>query len=939
MILSPLAVINLAGAWAVSTGDGREFIMKLPGTLDENNIGHRDTLDPEADLLKSSDTEPEKNPLDRLLDEEGLLFHEETPEKEEHVIRTRYTRKYTYEGSVVITKTVTVKERPERRMFLEVERARSLELYIDGVPVPHFTEPTLATPHVFEVTGLMNGTHEVKLVSDNSYPGLPRESILSSNMASDDTATNWNGLLGYVRLREERDTFVSGITVRRENGALSVFLEIYAKEPGNASMKLESPVLTREYESSVVIKGEYSAFMVKGLPIRPDVLSWDEYEGNLYTFTVTLNGMEKTVRFGLRDFSSNVNGHILLNKRKIFLRGETNCASHPETSYPPMDEAAWTKIFALYKKCGVNLVRFKSHCPPEAAFSAADDAGILILPELSVGPVSVPEGPETQARPQFADESAREYYRRELTEILKCYGNHPSFVMLAFGEDLLYDEETQNFAHELMDTARRMDPTRLYNSGMNASVPGAEFDAESDFISIASFNGVPLRGALPVTDKECPEGFLNTEYPNSLHDYQEPLQKLHAVCKKPVIGFENGQFEMLPDPNEIDLFTGFLEPEGLKLLVREIEDAGLLPNWVRWMETVGRSAAENYRAEVEAALRTKELSGLILFGLQDYPGRGNAPVGMLNTHMQKKRFKESDPKRIQAVFRDMLPMLLLDRYTYEYGETLKAKIVVANYGREELRMPVTLKVKGEQVLKTIELKEKRYPTGTVTLAGTIEFPLDFGEQTDHRAIPLDLIVKIGRTENTYRIFVYPYSIPICPEQVYETDMLDQTAVETLQNGGTVFFTPPATKEYLPGSVKTLYTSNIFNSVHYPESTGTMGQYIDRDHPLFADFPTDAGTDHPWWTMAVSRAVILPRRMKTIVAELDDVRKLRPMAQLVEFRCMGGNVLLSSMGLKENMQYPEVRALLSSIYRYLESYDFSPSQEMRPEELKKLLKQR
>ena len=43
-----------------------------------------------------------------------------------------------------------------------------------------------------------------------------------------------------------------------------------------------------------------------------------------------------------------------------------------------------------------------------------------------------------------------------------------------------------------------------------------------------------------------------------------------------------------------------------------------------------------------------------------------------------------------------------------------------------------------------------------------------------------------------------------------------------------------------------------------------------------------------------------------------------------------------MGLKERMEYPEVRALLSGIYEYLESYDFSPSESMRTEELRRMV---
>jgi hypothetical protein len=39
-----------------------------------------------------------------------------------------------------------------------------------------------------------------------------------------------------------------------------------------------------------------------------------------------------------------------------------------------------------------------------------------------------------------------------------------------------------------------------------------------------------------------------------------------------------------------------------------------------------------------------------------------------------------------------------------------------------------------------------------------------------------------------------------------------------------------------------------------------------------------------------------------------------------------------MGLLENMQYPEVKALYRSILSYMAGPEFSPAQELRPEEL-------
>lgn len=68
----------------------------------------------------------------------------------------------------------------------------------------------------------------------------------------------------------------------------------------------------------------------------------------------------------------------------------------------------------------------------------------------------------------------------------------------------------------------------------------------------------------------------------------------------------------------------------------------------------------------------------------------------------------------------------------------------------------------------------------------------------------------------------------------------------------------------------------------------------------------------------------------IITEMDSYAFLRPMAQLLECRCGNGKLLFSTMGLQNLQQYPEARALLASIYRYLTSEDFMPEQEIAPE---------
>ena len=117
----------------------------------------------------------------------------------------------------------------------------------------------------------------------------------------------------------------------------------------------------------------------------------------------------------------------------------------------------------------------------------------------------------------------------------------------------------------------------------------------------------------------------------------------------------------------------------------------------------------------------------------------------------------------------------------------------------------------------------------------------------------------------------------------------------------------------------------------------MGQLINAEHPLFSAFPTERHTNWQWWPMASQRAMILPRRIDAIVAEMDSYAYLRPMAKLLECRCHGGRLMLSSMALHQLQQYPEARTLQAAIYAYLSTTTTLPAQELSVEEVSALVK--
>lgn len=887
--------IDLSGVWQCAI-PGMEKPMTVPGTLDQSGIGFPDVG--------------------------GKKWHPDTDTnlalyQVDQGIQTRLTRVVSYEGPARISRALSWAPPAHGRVFLEVERSRHLTLYWNGQEISPLEEGSVSAPYVFEVTGLASGNDRLELVADNSYPGWPHDAIVFSSAATDETQTNWNGLLGYVRLRLEPETYLRGVRAYPHGDALDVCAEADALAPGEWRLELSSAALAAPASRTVRLEAGCQEIWLRNLPLAADVRRWDEEEGNLYALSAVLGESACTVRFGVRDFRAE-KGFLTLNGRRVFLRSEANCAVFPEEGHPPMTVERWREVLATYRSYGVNCMRFHSHTPPEAAFTAADEMGMLMQPELSHwNPETAFESPESMA-----------YYTGELRRTLRCLANHPSFVMLALGNELASGELGHRRMEELLVLAHGMDETRLYACGSNTHYGRYGYQGASDFYTSSNFREHQLRATYANM-----EGYLNHRYPNARNDYAQAMAELRKDCGKPVCSFEVGQFEVLPDFGEIDEFRGVTRAVNYALIRQKVERSGALADWPRQVEATGELSNLCYREEVEAALRTESLSGISLLGLQDFPGQGTALVGMLNAHLHPKPYAFAQPERFRAFFRSVLPLVLLEKYTYECAETLTARVKLANYGKETLSGHPRWSLSGAGCTLEGELPEVTAPAGGLTELGELRIPLaGFRE-----AARLTLTVSLAGAENAYPLWVYPVLRPVCPPQVHECRRLDQAALDALAAGGTVYLAPDSTAEALPHSIQAQFSTDFWSVGTFAGQEGGMGQLIDAAHPLFERFPTEAHSNWQWWPMANQRAMILPRRMQAIVAEMDSYAYLRPMAKLLECRCHGGRLMLSSMGLHQLQQYPEARALQQAIYDYLAQPCPAPDQELAPAEVSTLVR--
>ena len=114
------------------------------------------------------------------------------------------------------------------------------------------------------------------------------------------------------------------------------------------------------------------------IPIGTGFALWDEFSAKLYRMGIRVGDDYYETTFGLRMVKS-ADKQLSINGRPLWLRGTLENGFFPKAAYPPADEGSWTDIFTKVKAYGLNHVRFRTYCPPDAAFAAADKLGVYLL--------------------------------------------------------------------------------------------------------------------------------------------------------------------------------------------------------------------------------------------------------------------------------------------------------------------------------------------------------------------------------------------------------------------------------------------------------------------------------------------------------------------------------------------------------------------------------
>lgn len=777
-----------------------------------------------------------------------------------------------------------------KRVGLTLERTRwQTDVYLDERLIGSCH--SLVAPHDYDLGILPPGKHRLSIRIDNRMilPYRP-----DGHSVSDAEGYTWNGIVGRIELNATTPVWIDDAQVFPNVAKKSALIKVHI---GNLTGKAGSGTLRVGTTTAPVTWDATGGDGIIDVPL-PTATPWSEFTPVLQHLTLKLTGTgvddRRDLTFGLREIT--VDGdHILLNGELFSFRATHNGGGYPIHGTPPTDVASWRRTIAICKSWGLNGMRFHSWCPPEAAFTAADQLGFYFQPECGMWNSFDPQGKMLAV---LNDETAR---------LIKAYGNHPSLMLLNAS-----NEPAGHYAEQLPTWDkkwREADARRLYSDGTGrfAPPPGGP--------------GTPFAANYLVTPgARGPRGWFGA-------DYQTILLRMLRGDAIPAIGHEVGQWCAYPDFSVIEKFKdGYLVPGNYRIWRDSATEHHLLAKNKQIAHASGRFQLACYKEEVEANFRTPGYSGLELLDLHDYLGQGGALIGLLDAFWQSKGY--ATPAEFRAFCNTTVPLVRLKDRVFTTADTLETTVELSHFGPAAL--PTTtphwrIVDSAGHAVASGSLPARAMPRGKNIPLGSISADLSKLHAPAQYRLVVELRAGASTFENSWPFWLYPASVPsAAPESVLITSSWP-AAEAALARGGKVLFTPDPTT--LGPDDPRLSTVPIFwNRLMNPRGAWMLGLLVDHAHPALAGFPSEVNCDWQWVDLLPNTHAInldrLPSALEPIVQPIDDWNRNFKFGMLYECRVGEGKLMVCAFDLASTR--PGGPSLRRSILDYMASAKFRPT---------------
>ncbi len=619
-------------------------------------------------------------------------------------------------------------------------------------------------------------------------------------------------------------------------------------------------------------------------------------------------------------------GSFCIDGKPQYLRGTHFGGDYPLTGCPVTDKAWWRKLMQVIKVWGLNFIRCHSYCPPEAAFAAADEEGVYIQPECGMW------NHFEEGIPML------EILRKETRRILEQFGHHPSFVLFSPTNEpsgnwyqVLRDWVTETREY---DRLLGYEHRRVYTAQSGWFYDAAPSEVQGvDYLyfhrsAYGPYLGGTIRGMA---------GWKGKDYSPSL-----------TGTDKPVICHELGQWCAYPDYDIIQKFGGYMQARNLEVFRENCRAHGLLALNKSFAYASGRNQVRLYKEDIEANLRTPEISGFELLDLHDYMGQGTALVGLLDALWEEKGYIK--PEEFRQFCTDTVLLAAFASYVYTTKQAIKVPVSVCHYGDKaidacviEWELSACTSNNGKTVIEKGMLAVDEIKTGCNTFLGTVSPNMEMIRQYvrvhGHQRLMFRLTLE-GITQNTWELYVYDEESTAGSEKtvLYTQDW--RRAKAALESGGRVVYAPFLSDmdyECPPLSIRNVF----WNGQMGPSWGRNLGMIADMECPLFDEFPTTVDGGWQWEDIFLhARGFHMQGSLKAlqpIVRIIDDWNRNLPLALILEAQVGRGSLLLVSADLEGLFDdRPAAYALRRALMHYASSEAFAPKIRIQAEDIERSL---
>jgi len=431
---------------------------------------------------------------------------------------------------------------------------------------------------------------------------------------------------------------------------------------------------------------------------------------------------------------------------------------------------------------------------------------------------------------------------------------------------------------------------------------------------------------------------INAKAPSTDYDWSDYINKF----TQPMVSHEIGQWCAYPDFKEIPKYDGVLRARNFEIFQETLKDHGMTQLADSFLLASGKLQALCYKADIEAALRTKDFGGFQLLDLHDFPGQGTALVGVLNAFWGEKGY--ISPAEYKRFCNSTVPLARLKKRIFTNNETFDAAVEIAHYGDKPIAACTPewkISDKSGKIIQSGKFAQTTIPLGNAFKLGDVTFPL--ASITNPEKLTLE--VSVDSLSNSWNFWVYPAKKEAISgeEKIRVVQKLDAQTIQFLKDGGSVLLNlkKGTLSKEMGGDIKIGFSSIFWNTAWTRgQAPHTLGILCNPNHPALANFPTEYHSNWQWWdAMSHSGAINIsgfPAEIKPIVRVIDDWFTNRPLALVFEAKVGKGKILISGIDLTSDLEKrPEAQQLLFSLKKYMAGEKFNPGTDLAVEKIAKL----